>query len=204
MKCYLTILLLFFISISIYASSSRNYMHKDGELNAEIDNIYYIQNNLGTNNIKDDAITGDKIDDNADVTVDDLTVNYGVFCGTLMVTEGVHVDRGDPAAADFGTGDFTIDGAYHDLDLSGIIPSTAKSVVLLVYAKDDVISDAGGVYFRKNGNTNSAVVPWVNPQVADITIRAQLIVACDTSQKIEYLVTTSLTALNVTITGYFN
>lgn len=40
------------------------------------------------------------------------------------------VERGDPGSADFAIGDFTIDSAWHDLDLSGIVPSNAKAVAV--------------------------------------------------------------------------
>jgi len=61
--------------------------------------------------------------------------------------------RGDPTDPDFEVGDFTKDGAWHSLDLSGIIPKTAKLVSLKIMA----ICGAAGGYMgvRKNGATDT-------------------------------------------------
>ncbi|GAH71411.1 unnamed protein product, partial [marine sediment metagenome] len=41
------------------------------------------------------------------------------------------VDRGDPAAYDYAKEDLTIDGAWHDMDLSGIVSEFAKAVFII-------------------------------------------------------------------------
>ena len=63
-----------------------------------------------------------------------------------------YIDRGDLAIADFGTGSFTVDGAYHDLDLSSIIPAGTVLALASVLLKN---SSAGKqITFRQKGFTN--------------------------------------------------
>lgn len=91
-------------------------------------------------------------------------------------------DRGDPAAWDNDS--LTTDGAWHDLDLSSILPAGAKAVLILVNMQDDAV----GSYFqvRKNGNTNAVTCPTVRTQVSGVDNDALLLCFCDTSRVIEY------------------
>lgn len=114
-----------------------------------------------------------------------------------------YVDRGDPAAVDFAVGDLTTNGAWHDLDLSSIVPAGAKSVILYVAMRDtaaDVI-----VIFRKNGNSNSINVGGVANEDSHATSqRGDIIVALDSNRVIEYFTTnTSIDTLNITVKGWF-
>lgn len=67
----------------------------------------------------------------------------------------IYVDRGDPAAPDFTKPGFTIDGAWHDLDLSGIVPAAGAN--MLVHLSLDVMPGTIGKYIRlrEKGNSNS-------------------------------------------------
>lgn len=93
-------------------------------------------------------------------------------------------DRGDPAAADKTKTDLTL-GAWTDWNLSAIVPAGATSVLLRVH-----IANSGGgafVKFRKNGQTyeiNSSQV--FTPSAVDTAV--DVVVACDTSQVIEYYI----------------
>ena len=64
------------------------------------------------------------------------------------------VDRGDPADYDFIESDLTLDGNWHDMDLSGIVPDGAKAVSIRI----DTITGTATAYsaFRKKGNTNES------------------------------------------------
>lgn len=65
----------------------------------------------------------------------------------------IFVDRGDPASEDFVTVNFTTDGLQHDLDLSSVVPTGAKAVLLGVTVEDNAVGNY--ITFRKKGNINS-------------------------------------------------
>src|SRR4030042_833391 len=75
------------------------------------------------------------------------------------------VDRGDPAAHDFELADLTTDSLWHDLDLSPIIPSKAKVVLINVSIKDDLTNMTIGI--RTKGNSYYVNTTWVYTQVAN-------------------------------------
>lgn len=113
-------------------------------------------------------------------------------------TPGTFVDRGDPSVVDFDEGDLTTDGAWHDLDLSSIVPSGATAVALRV-----VLTDDAGQYiqFRKNGDSNDVAHPSVRTQVNAVAVIHQITVFCDSDQVIEYR-TTSATWAQIDVTVY--
>ena len=94
------------------------------------------------------------------------------------------VDRGDPAARDFVTGDFTTDGNWHDLDLSGIIPAGAKGICFICYIKDDLA--AVFIDFRKKGNVNEENKSTIRSEAAGLWRYEDLTCAVSTDRKIEY------------------
>jgi len=61
-------------------------------------------------------------------------------------------DRGDPAAYDYDINDFIKDGAWHDLDLSAILPVCTKAVLLIGHVEGNGIDWT--IMFRKKGNVN--------------------------------------------------
>lgn len=109
-------------------------------------------------------------------------------------------NRGDPPAYDFTS--FTTNGAWQDLDLSGIVPIGATRILIKVYVTDDV---AGSVIeFRKNGSANTVVDAVAREYVANIPHYYDLIVPCDSNRIIEYLATnTTFTSLGLTVKGWW-
>jgi hypothetical protein len=113
----------------------------------------------------------------------------------------VYVDRGDPSSWDYVVGDLTVDSAWHDLDLSSIV---TDSDALLVHFRVQITSSSGGkvVMLRENGNTNSynSLVCLKSsdgvPQIQDG------LVSCDTSQVIEYYVTSGVAELGLSVRGW--
>lgn len=62
------------------------------------------------------------------------------------------IDRGDLAAYDLTTGDFTKDSAWHDLDLSAICgKGIHRLLIALIMSSSDVPAQ---IALRQNGNTN--------------------------------------------------
>lgn len=111
---------------------------------------------------------------------DGAQIAYSTLSG--LPTYVNFVDRGDPAAADFTS--FTTDSYWHDLDLSSIVPSGAKAVLLGL----ELLDDAAGSYFlvRKNGNSNAYNADKIRTQVANISMDGNLIVFVDANRVIEY------------------
>jgi hypothetical protein len=113
-----------------------------------------------------------------------------------------YVDRGDPATYDFDLSSLITDGAWHDLNLSSIVPAGAKAVHLRVEISDDVPNSV--VRFRKNGNTNIHNAGVLKTQVANQEIDKDIIVSCDANRIIEYLATnTTWTGIWIWVRGWF-
>lgn len=110
------------------------------------------------------------------------------------------VDRGDPAADDFSS--FTADAAWHDLDLSAIVPAGAIAVLIRASILDDATNTL--FMFRENGNSNEYNVAEVRSQAANVTMANTLVVPCSTARVIEYYITnTTITGTAVTVMGWF-
>lgn len=111
-------------------------------------------------------------------------------------------DRGDPAAYDFTTVDFTTNGAWHDLDLSGVVPAGAKTVCLGMHIADNI--PGVDFYLRKNGNANAVNQTWMEILVANAYVHADAIVQIDTDRKIEYWASnTTWSAIFLTVKGWW-
>lgn len=111
------------------------------------------------------------------------------------------VDRGDPSAFDWSLLDLTIDGNWHDLDCSGIVPEGAKFIWFRLYLIDDVT----GSWFqmRKKGNSNVYNTLTVLTQAANIPIEAQGFVACDENRMVQYRATnTTFTMIYLLVRGW--
>lgn len=112
------------------------------------------------------------------------------------------VDRGDPASADFVTGGLTKDGAYHDMDLSALIPAGAVFAILSVLVQCDTANKA--VIFRKKGNSNAVNISEITTPVINVLIAADLIVPVSADRVIQYNASSGVTwtTLSVTVKGY--
>ncbi len=124
----------------------------------------------------------------------------------LPAIRGVNSDmfynRGDPSAYDFTVTSFTTDGTWRDLDLSAIVPTGAKAVLLLVSVKDDIVNAAIG--FRRNGNSNTIAASTILVQVANYINTQDIIVACDANRIIEYQASAvTFTNINVAVLGWW-
>lgn len=114
------------------------------------------------------------------------------------------VDRGDVAAYDWGVGDFTTDGNWHDLDLSGIVPAEgAGHLVLLRVALED---NAPNSFFqlKKGGAGASVNSTTTRTQVNGVVHEMDLIVACDSSRVVQYAGSnTAFTKINLVVRGWW-
>lgn len=94
------------------------------------------------------------------------------------------IDRGDPVIWDYGTGDFTPDDAWHELDLSSLVPEGAKEVSLRVVIEHSAVDKV--LYFRKHGNVASNNIGGARTQVSMVIFEADTNVALDENRKIDY------------------
>lgn len=112
------------------------------------------------------------------------------------------VDRGDPAAWDFIIGNFTADGAWHDLNLSSIVPAGAKSVLFLVYIRNDAVNK--DFYLRRKGNANAYNMVMQRTEVANLVRVADGVCPCDENRVIQYYLTAvGWTRIRLTVKGWW-
>lgn len=109
------------------------------------------------------------------------------------------VDRGDPAAVDWDETDLTADGAWHDLDLSSIVPAGAVCVMLRVRLEARVQS----LHFRKNGNSNEINTTGVETGGGAGIMHQDLFVAPDSNAVIEYKLSGPITSAEITVGGWW-
>ena len=111
-------------------------------------------------------------------------------------------DRGDPAAFDFDETDLTLDGAWHDLDLSSIVPVGAKAVEFHMELNESHKGD--GLRFRKNGNSNVINHSEIVAPVAASVVHQDMVVGCDSNRVIEYiLIGASIDGVDIVVKGWF-
>ena len=140
----------------------------------------------------------------APLSGDEITVSYHGGSGTSALTSFdnlSYVDRGDPAAHDFLVGDLTLDLTWRELDLSSIIPSGVKAVVLRVAMNDTV----AGTYIqlRKNGNSNATTSFKLISQGAGLQIESFPTIAVDSNGKLSYTGSAGITGVWITVVGWF-
>jgi len=109
---------------------------------------------------------------------------WGPILSTDIGRPTGYVDRGDPATYDYDKEDLTIDGAWHDLDLSGIVGEFAKAVFIVAHLQGAAVDWA--IMFRKNGNANDIVHGGMETLRAGVKRHRSSIVALDADRKIEY------------------
>ena len=116
---------------------------------------------------------------------------------------GIFVDRGDPGVADFRVHQFTKDNAWHDMDLSSIVPDKALAVLLRVTIATS--ATAGLIDFRKNGNVFPVNQATVGHEVANLQGFGDIVIALDENRIIEYKVKIQPTyhVLSTTVGGWW-
>jgi hypothetical protein len=129
-------------------------------------------------------------------------INIAGLSGLLADTQLSYTDRGDPAAPDFVTANFTTDATWREWDLSGIVPEGTKAVTFSLY----IIAPATNktMRFRKKGNTNIYNITGAITQAININNFTQCVVGVDNDRKAEYYGSlTVFTGIQITITGWW-
>lgn len=114
-----------------------------------------------------------------------------------------YIDRGSISTADFTLVDFTIDGYFHDLDLSAIVPVNARLVLMRV----TLLVPPPGWRFAKwkpsfhVGTSNQSATP---AQIPYNTWCYDILVAMNEDQKISYNMDNGTwSAINLYIRGWW-
>jgi len=115
---------------------------------------------------------------------------------------GFFVDRGDPLAWDFTVGDFTDDNAWHDLDLSSIVPAGATSVLVKVNLESLQIEKKFELRRKDNASGYNTLAIWT--QFSNVRIGGVFLVPCNANRVIQYLANPATWSLiNVNVNGWF-
>lgn len=111
-------------------------------------------------------------------------------------------DRGDPADLDYDKDDLTRDDAWHDLDLSAVVPANSVLVLFRITIQANNIADL--FQMRTNGNVNWPNFVNCRLQASNVPVTYDKLVACDTSRIIEYKASNFGWAfINITIAGWW-
>ena len=96
----------------------------------------------------------------------------------------MYVDRGDPATYDYAKEDLSLDGAWHDLNLSAIVPAGAKAVLFVGHVEGNAVD--WEIIFRKKGQTNEINHGGMETLRANIERCRLMICAIDTNRVLQY------------------
>ena len=118
------------------------------------------------------------------------------------LTFGNPTDSGDKSTYDFTLSNFTIDNNPHDLDLSSLIPNTAKFVILRVQVQSNDASAVLQLYKYGNSHLYNSESIYPCPHGAFYLWSGTCIVAVDGNQKITYRGNLITTILNIVVAGW--
>ena len=105
------------------------------------------------------------------------------------------VDR-DPSSADFSS--FTMDGAYHDLDLSSIVPAGATKVKIKYYG---ITGTSSCIYFYLKNK--DAVVNFGPVMQQDCTTNGVIDVPIGSDLTLEYKFSAAWSSMNLYVIGWY-
>ena len=128
---------------------------------------------------------------------------YNLFIREAMKgLVSMYVDRGDPASYDYAKTDLTIDGAWHDLDLSLLVPAGAAAVIIMGHVEGN--AEDWKIEFREKGNTNEINHGGMETIRANVTRHRSSIVAVDANRVIQYKADNQAwTTLNLAVRGWW-
>ena len=116
-----------------------------------------------------------------------------------------YVKRDDVSADDFLIGDLTVDGQFHKLDLSGIVPEAAADnlVHFKVVLANTLVT--AFIVFQENGYVNGINFEAVRIQAANIPIYGHIRVEMDANRKIQYKIQNvgTYSYIKIVIRGWF-
>lgn len=113
-----------------------------------------------------------------------------------------YVDRGAASASDWVVGDFTTDDAWHDLDVSSVVPAGASAIHFAFMVRDNLVGVYAGIRGKAHPSEWNRV--FLLSQVANILIGIDCIVACDNPPVIQYKFSaTAFTSIYLIVRGWW-
>ena len=115
-----------------------------------------------------------------------------------------YVDIGDPSAYNWSEATLTLNGSWHDLDLSSIVPLAGAShlVHFKLMIKDTTVGRS--ILFRTKGKSYNTVCPGAYVQVANQYKIVMFSIPCNSSRVIEYQATSAAWSnVYLAIVGYW-
>jgi len=111
-------------------------------------------------------------------------------------------DRGDIVAIDYAKESLTVDGEWHDLDISGVVGVGKRFVLLQGYLNEN--AGGNGMRMRTKGNTNEFNVAECMTQIADKTCDYNYWIHTNSGGIIQYNIDVATwTTINLVIRGWF-
>lgn len=112
------------------------------------------------------------------------------------------VNRGDAGAPDFVVANFTRDGAWHDLDLSGIIPAGATAAAAALFIRANVTANT--IRFTPSDFAGDDNRTNIITQAAGVSIEQDITLVLNSDRKVRYKATAgNWTAIQLTIKGWW-
>lgn len=145
----------------------------------------------------------EKAEYNARVTLAMHMSGYNLFMREAMGgLVDMFVDRGDPATFDFDKDDFTKDGTWRNIDISAIIPVSAKAILIGLETETPIANKE--IIFRKYGNSNPDNHCGAQTLSANKLRHSGCVVAVDNNQRLDYKIDSATwTTLDVLIRGWW-
>jgi len=114
----------------------------------------------------------------------------------------VFVDRGDPSAWDFQVGDLAVDGAWHSLDLGGIITDAdATRLEIGAWFLSSVVNHT--LQFRKTNNVNGLNVLIQRTHTAYLFEHLSGPVSLGPDRSLDYWASTGLPEIYIIVRGWW-
>jgi len=115
----------------------------------------------------------------------------------------VYIDRGQEAPSwDFTKGDLTADGAFHDLDISSIVPTNASAVLFHIALTANDVN--GFLTIRAKGITRVSQRARIAAQIANHHIMTDGIIGPLTDGLIQYsMAAVAYTVANIRVKGWW-
>ena len=112
------------------------------------------------------------------------------------------IDRGEVADFDFRVGDFTKDGAFHTLDLSGIVPVGVTQLELAIAVHPDF--GGGQLYVGNKDYTNYPNLLRTCSGTSGYCYWAYGRVSCNAFRELQYMVAAgAYTSIELLVRGWY-